>query len=171
MLRFAGGFAEIVGVNASIHSGEIDQAAAQDGTPDRIDEKFGWVHDGAGDRYDDIEFNAWLAAAEITDDREGVGALLGELFGVEPEVGLASPLALVGSVDQVIEELEHRRAPLGLLVPRSSRATRPGTSPPSWPASPAPDLPFDRKPAGRRQTASIRQMRPRRRSTPTRHAP
>jgi len=109
LLRFAGSFAEIVGVNASIHSGEIDQAAARDGTPDRIDEKFGWVRDGAGDRYDDIEFNAWLAAAEITDDREGVGAMLGELFGVEPETGLASPLALVGSVDQVIEELEHRR--------------------------------------------------------------
>ena len=109
LLRFAGSFADIVGVNPSIHSGEIDQAAAQDGSPDRIDEKFAWVRDGAAERYDQIEFNAWLAAAEITDDRDGVGALLGELFGVDPEVGLSSPMALVGSVDQVIEELLRRR--------------------------------------------------------------
>ena len=42
VLRYAGGHVEIVGVNASIHSGEIDSAAAQDGHPDRIDEKVGW---------------------------------------------------------------------------------------------------------------------------------
>ncbi|MFV0316398.1 MAG: TIGR03621 family F420-dependent LLM class oxidoreductase [Microthrixaceae bacterium] len=114
LLRFAGGFADIVGVNPSIHSGEIDADAAQDGMPERIDEKFGWVTEGAADRRDgkgrdDIEFNAWLAAAEITDDRDGVGALLGELFGVEPGTGLDSPMVLVGNTTQVSEDLQRRR--------------------------------------------------------------
>lgn len=114
LLRFAGSFADIVGVNPSIHSGEIDSAAAQDGMPERIDEKFAWVGEGAQKRPDgkdvaDIEFNAWLAAAEITDDRDSVGALLGELFGVEPGTGLESPMVLVGTTSQVAEDLQHRR--------------------------------------------------------------
>ena len=62
VLRFAAANVDIVGVNASIHSGEIDSAAAQDGAPERIDEKVEWVKDGAGDRWDDLEINAWLAA-------------------------------------------------------------------------------------------------------------
>ena len=39
VLRFAAGHADIVGVNASVHSGEIDTAAAQDALPENIDEK------------------------------------------------------------------------------------------------------------------------------------
>ena len=114
VLRFAGGFADIVGVNPSIHSGEIDSAAAQDGMPERIDQKFSWVAEGVAGRGDgkgvgDLDYNAWLAAAEVTDDREGVGALLGEMFGVDPSVGLESPLVLVGSLAQVADDLRVRR--------------------------------------------------------------
>lgn len=109
VLRFAGGFADIVGVNASIHSGEIDGDAARDGLPERIDEKVGWVREGAGDRFPDLELNAWLAVAEITDDRDTAGAFLAEVYGVPAEEALGSPLALVGSEAQVAEELGRRR--------------------------------------------------------------
>ncbi len=50
VLRFAGEVADIVGVNASIHSGEVDTAAAHDAMPERIDEKVVWVREGAGAR-------------------------------------------------------------------------------------------------------------------------
>ncbi|MCP4436608.1 MAG: TIGR03621 family F420-dependent LLM class oxidoreductase [Actinomycetia bacterium] len=114
VLRFAGGFADIVGINPSIHSGEIDTSAAQDGLPDRIDEKVGWVGEGASARADgksaeDLEINAWLAAAEITEDRAGVGEMLGAMFGVEPAVGLEAPVVLVGTESQVTEDLHARR--------------------------------------------------------------
>lgn len=109
VLRFAGAFADIVGVNPSIHSGEIDVEAARDGLPERIDAKVGWVREGAGERFEDLEINAWLAVAELTDDRDGAGAFLSELYGVPPEEALASPVALIGSPMQVAEELEHRR--------------------------------------------------------------
>lgn len=114
LLRFAGSFAEIVGINPSIHSGEIDIAAAQDGMPERIDAKVGWVGEGTARRtdgrtLDDLEINAWLAAAEITDDRDGTAALLAELFDVDPSVCLASPLVLVGTEAQVADELRARR--------------------------------------------------------------
>jgi probable F420-dependent oxidoreductase len=114
MLRFAGSFAEIVGVNASIHSGEIDTEAARDGMPDRIDEKVAWMAEGAARRTDgrhlgDLEINAWMAAVELTEDRDGVADLLAQLFGVPPEVALESPLALVGNATQMAESLEQRR--------------------------------------------------------------
>ena len=108
LLRWAGATADIVGVNASIHSGEIDEAAAHDALADRIDEKVGWVREGAGDRFDDLELNAWLAAAELTDDPtmvEGIAAL----FGTDADSFRRSPLALVGSPGDVAEMLAERR--------------------------------------------------------------
>jgi len=109
VLRFAGGVADIVGVNASIHSGEVDTAAAQDAIPERIDEKVGWVREGAGERYDDLELNAWLAVAEVTDATADVAEQLAVLFATDPASVLASPLALVGSAEEVSARLVERR--------------------------------------------------------------
>lgn len=108
LLRWAGSTADIVGVNASIHSGEIDQAAALDAAPERIDEKVGWVREGAGDRFDDLEINAWLAAAELTEDTS-LPATMAELFGTDEASFRASPLALVGAAGEVAEALHQRR--------------------------------------------------------------
>ncbi len=109
MLRFAGAQADIVGVNPSIHSGEIDAAAARDAQVDRIDEKLGWLREGAGDRFDDIELNAWLAVAEITDDAAGTAELLAPAFGTEPDGLLESPMVMLGTVAELAEQLEVRR--------------------------------------------------------------
>jgi probable F420-dependent oxidoreductase len=109
VLRFAGAHADIVGINASIHSGEIDTAAAHDALPERIDEKVTWVREGAGDRYDDLEFNAWLAVADVTDDTAAMADGLAAVFEADPKDVLASPLALVGSVDEIVDQLRERR--------------------------------------------------------------
>jgi probable F420-dependent oxidoreductase len=109
VLRFAGANADIVGVNASVHSGEIDAAAGQDGLPERIDQKIAWLRDGAGDRFDDLELNAWLAFAQVTDDSAGVAGLVAPMFDVEPNQLLESPLTLIGSPDEINERLHERR--------------------------------------------------------------
>ncbi len=109
VLRFAGAAADIVGVNASIHSGEIDAAAAQDTHPQRIDEKVSWVREGAGDRFDDLELNAWLAVAEVTDTANEVAEALATVFETDPASVLASPLSLIGSLSEIGERLVERR--------------------------------------------------------------
>ncbi len=109
VLRFAGEVADIVGVNASIHSGEVDTEAAHDAMPERIDQKVAWLRAGAGARFDDIEINAWLAAAEITDDTPGVADVMGQLFSADPDDVLASPLTLIGSVSECADRLRERR--------------------------------------------------------------
>ena len=109
VLRFAGSVADIVGVNASIHSGEIDTAAAQDALPERIDEKVAWVREGAGDRFDDLELNAWLAVAEVTDVAAEVAEQLAVVFATDPASVLDSPLTLVGSASEIVVRLLERR--------------------------------------------------------------
>jgi alkanesulfonate monooxygenase SsuD/methylene tetrahydromethanopterin reductase-like flavin-dependent oxidoreductase (luciferase family) len=108
LLRWAGATADIVGVNASIHSGEIDTDAAQDALAERIDEKVAWVQEGAGDRFADLELNAWLATAELTDD-PAVTEAVAAFFGTDAESLRRSPLALVGSPGEVVEMLHERR--------------------------------------------------------------
>lgn len=108
LLRWAGATADIVGVNASIHSGEIDQAAAHDALEERIDEKVGWLREGAGSRFDELELNAWLAVAELSDDpdlADGVAAL----FDTTADELARSPLALVGPRSALAERLQQRR--------------------------------------------------------------
>ncbi|MCB1004359.1 MAG: TIGR03621 family F420-dependent LLM class oxidoreductase [Acidimicrobiales bacterium] len=110
VLRFAGEFADIVGVNPSIHSGEIDGDAARDAQADRIDQKVEWVREGAGDRFDDLELNAWVAAARFTDDPVGFADEVAPLFGAgSGEELLSSPMTLVGNVDSLTQELNRRR--------------------------------------------------------------
>lgn len=111
MLRFAGEHASIVGVNPSIHSGEIDVDAARDGQADRVDQKLEWLREGAGDRFDDLEINAWtVAACSFTDDPKGLAAELAPFFGAADgaEV-LSSPMSLIGNIDSLTEELNRRR--------------------------------------------------------------
>jgi probable F420-dependent oxidoreductase len=110
VLRFAGAFADIVGVNPSIHSGEIDVDAARDAQADRIDQKLEWVREGAGDRFDDLELNAWVAAAEFTDDPVAFAEQIAPLFGAaDGPALLSSPMTLVGNVASLTEELNRRR--------------------------------------------------------------
>ncbi len=109
VLRFAAANADIIGVNASIHSGEIDTAAAQDALPSSIDEKVAWVREAAGPEIANKEINAWLSVASITDDRDNFAAALAGVFGTDPESVVQAPLVLIGSASQVIEQLHARR--------------------------------------------------------------
>lgn len=109
VLRFAGATADIVGVNASIHSGEIDAAAAADSLATRFDEKVGWVRDGAGDRFDELELNAWLAIASLTDRGQELAAELAPFYESDADSVRSSPLTLIGSAAEVAELLSYRR--------------------------------------------------------------
>ncbi len=109
MLRYAGATADIVGVNPSIHSGEIDLEAAQDGLAERIDHKVEGVKEGAGDRWDDLEINAWVPVVAITDDAEGWAEEAAPLFGATGNELLESPMTMIGTVAEIGERLHARR--------------------------------------------------------------
>ena len=109
MLRWAGANADIVGVNPSIHSGEIDVEAARDGLAERIDRKLEWLREGAGDRFDDLEINAWVPVVEVTDDAAGYAEAAAPLFATTPDELLRSPMTMVGSAGEIADRLRERR--------------------------------------------------------------
>ncbi len=109
VLSIAAREAQIVGINPSIHSGQVDAAAAQNGAADETDKKLGWVKEAAGERYADLEINLLQFAAILTDDREGTAAMMAPLFGLPPEELDTYPHACIGNVDQIIESLQARR--------------------------------------------------------------
>ena len=109
VLSIAAREAQIVGINPSIHSGQVDAAAAQNGAAEETDKKLGWVKEAAGERYADLEINLLQFAAILTDDREGTAAMMAPLFGLPPEELDTYPHACIGNVDQIIESLQARR--------------------------------------------------------------
>lgn len=108
LLRFAAQRADIVGVNFALPS-LPDDASARDGLPASVDAKFERIRADAGDRFDDLEFNAWLAVCRVTDDATSLAARLSARFGAPADEVLRSPFILVGSPAEMIDRLEERR--------------------------------------------------------------
>ncbi len=109
MLTLAGERADIVGINPGMTAGVIDERAGRDATADKTDQKFAWVRDGAGARFDSITFQTRIHLAMITDDREAVAKEMAPLLGISTQDALDSPHALVGSVGQVVDEVKRWR--------------------------------------------------------------
>ncbi len=114
MLTLAGEKADIVGINPGLTAGVIDERAGKDATLAKTDQKIRWVRDGAGDRFDEIELQTRIHMVVITDDRDAVAAELGPLLGLSGEETLASPHALIGSTDQLIDEIRSWRDRWGI---------------------------------------------------------
>lgn len=112
-LRLAGEHADIVGINPNMSAGAITPDIGSDATAERYEEKLGWVRDGAGDRFEDIELQIRTFFVVVTDDRKATAEALAAGVGLTPEQGLASPLALVGNPSQIAEDLRHRRERFG----------------------------------------------------------
>ena len=113
VLSIAAREADIISVNFAMHGGAITREALLTGTSDATKEKVGWIRDAAGDRFDDIELGTTVFAATVTEDREQMAEVLGGGFGMAGEDVLATPHALVGSVGQIVEDLQRRREEYG----------------------------------------------------------
>ena len=114
MLTLAASVADIVGVNANMAAGVIDQRAGASATVEATDEKMGWIRDAAGDRFDNIELQTRVHMAQITDAPLGLAELMAPALGLDAEAALASPHVLIGSIGQCVETLLAWRERWGL---------------------------------------------------------
>ena len=114
MLTLAASVADVVGLNANMAAGVIDQRAGASATVEATDEKLGWIRDAAGDRFVDIELQTRVHMSQITDDPEGLAELMAPALGLDAEAALASPHVLIGSVGQCVETLLAWRERWGL---------------------------------------------------------
>lgn len=115
MLRLAGREADIIGVlTTGVGTGVVvDDPRAR--LSAAVAEQVGWIREGAGDRFDLIELST-VADVTITDDRHGVTeALIARRgwSGITVEDVWDMPAIYIGSLDQIVEDMERRRADLG----------------------------------------------------------
>lgn len=114
VLELAGRHADIVGLNPALPNGRIDAAAGPDATAAATERKIGWIRAAAGDRFEHIELHTRIHLAAVTDDRQGMAEALAAGFGLTVDEALQTPHALVGSVDQIVEDLLVRRERFGI---------------------------------------------------------
>jgi len=109
VLSTAARMADIVGVNPNVGAGSFGPEAIASMSADATDEKLGWVRDAAGDRFNDIEISILKFVTNVTDDRDTVAAKVGGAMGIDAATILASPHTMVGSAEQIADELVEQR--------------------------------------------------------------
>ena len=112
LLTFAAREADIVGFGAkALPEGGLD---IPDISAASVRRKLGWVREAASAAGRDPELNILIFIVEITDDRPAAAKrLAGELPGVSESVILESPHVLLGTVEEITDQLVCRREEYG----------------------------------------------------------
>src|SRR5260370_6061268 len=108
MLHLAGREADIVSVNFNLSEGRINRRLVRTGLADATDEKVAWIGEAAGKRFSDIELSVTVFVANVTDDRVSVAEAMAAGLQSEPCEGLQTPHFLIGTLDQLLGELQTR---------------------------------------------------------------
>lgn len=113
VLSIAAREADIVGVNPKMAAGYVGPEVATSSTAPYYRERIGWIREAAGDRFDDIELQCLTFMVQFTSDRRGTFESVAPLFGLTPEEAAEVPLALAGTVEEMVETLQRRRQEYG----------------------------------------------------------
>jgi probable F420-dependent oxidoreductase len=114
VLRLAGREADIVGINPNMRAGAVTDDAVKSSLADQTRQKIEWVREGAGDRFDALELQIRYFLAAVTDDARRLAEAVAPGFGITPDDALASGVALVGTVPEILDLLEQRREEWGV---------------------------------------------------------
>jgi len=113
VLGIAAREADIVGVNPSLAAGYVGPEVLATTTADYYDQRIGWIREAAGPRFDDLELQCLTFLVQIVPNRDDVLAGLAAAMSVTPAEVEGSPIALVGTTDQIAEVLRQRRERFG----------------------------------------------------------
>jgi probable F420-dependent oxidoreductase len=116
LLTLAAKEADIVGLTGITfrRGGTLPDISAWKATA--VDQRVALVKEAAGDRFTQLELNALVQRVIVTDDRRRVAEELArERWGqLSADDILESPYALIGTVDELVENLEGRRRRWGI---------------------------------------------------------
>jgi probable F420-dependent oxidoreductase len=114
MLSIAGRLADIASINFTLRTGVTGTAARASTSPEATRQKVAWIKAAAGDRFGAIELNCVVPTVIITNDQESALESLSASFALPPADLVHSPAVLVGTFEQMEEELEWRRSEYGI---------------------------------------------------------
>ena len=109
VLSIAAREADIVGINGTQVHGVVDMDSIMTMTAEAVDGKVELVRVAAGDRFDAIEMNIRVFMVNVTNERSKVIDTLSSGLGVPAAFMEESPFALIGTTDQIIDDLVARR--------------------------------------------------------------
>jgi probable F420-dependent oxidoreductase len=114
VLSIAARHADIVGVNPSLRSGAVDAATAQSAVAELYEQRIGWIKEAAGERFDDLELQVLTFIVAVDGNRDEVAKMMAPGLGITEQQARDVPIALVGSVEEICDQLVERRETLGL---------------------------------------------------------
>ena len=109
VLSYAAREADIIGINGTMTAGVVGPEALSTMTAESVDEKVAIVAAAGAHRINDIEMNIRAFFVKVTNDRAATVDGISSMFGVSKDMIDASPFALIGSVEECIEQLLERR--------------------------------------------------------------
>ena len=114
MLGIAGREADIVNFNFNLAHGAVSSELVLTGTAEQTDEKIRWVREAAGERFDELELSVLIFVLNVTEDRHAAASGLAAAIGTDAETVLGIPHFLIGTLDEIAEDLERRRERYGV---------------------------------------------------------
>jgi probable F420-dependent oxidoreductase len=119
MLTLAGKEADIVGLHFKVNADGTTDASER--TEVALGRKIAWVRAAAGERFDAIELNLLPNSVVVTNDRQQAAETIAQNViarrgpgSITPAEVLASPYWLIGSVEQIVNQLLHLREAYGI---------------------------------------------------------
>jgi len=112
ILKLAAREADIIGIalkTSALGNGPDPQDIAT-----TLQQKITWIRETAGDRFEELELHLQTWAVVITDDREGAAQILAKQFPLPPEMLLHLPYLLIGTVEEIVMQIERTRAMYGI---------------------------------------------------------
>jgi len=85
-----------------------------DATSEATERKVAWVRQAAGERFNELELNTIVFTVEVTDQRQQASEQLTQRFQMSAQQVLEMPHCLMGTVDQITEDLLYRRKKYGI---------------------------------------------------------
>jgi len=119
LLTLAAREADTVGINTSLSVGDDSAGTNVRATLDRYDRCLTWVREAAPDRFGSIELQIVAFASRIVASRRAASRTA-TMLGLPGEDALELPIVLMGSVDELCEQLLKRRERWGftnIVVP------------------------------------------------------
>lgn len=111
LLSIAAREADIVAIGARFVDGRADMSSLFE---DALAEQVGWVGHAAGERLSELELNLLLQGVWITDARRAKADELVPRFELPADQILSSPHLLIGTLEQVVEQLQALRERFGV---------------------------------------------------------
>lgn len=113
VLTIAAQMADTIGVNPSLAAGVVGPEAAKSALGDVYRERIGWIKDAAGDRFDQLDLQVLTFMTSIVPNRDEVLANIAPMFDIAPELASDIPLLMVGTEEEIVEQLQKRREEFG----------------------------------------------------------